>query len=117
MKYKLVNAKTFETVTYADEPIQFGGEWGSVDTEGNPLYVWGENIPLPSEILAETKAEKLAEVKAKLTDTDYKCLKFVDGDLTEEEYALVKEQRHKYREAYNSIEAATTVDEVNAVSY
>jgi hypothetical protein len=63
------------------------------------------------------KAEKLAEIKALLADTDYKCLKFADGALTAEEYAETKAQRATYRAAYNQIEAATTLDEINAVTY
>lgn len=84
-----------------------------------------ENIPQPEpepeptaeEILASAKATKLAQIKQLLAETDYKCLKFVDGDLTTEDYAEIKARRASLRAAYNTIEAATTLDEVNAVIY
>lgn len=40
--------------------------------------------------------------KQLLTDSDYKCLKYAEGALTDAEYAPVKEQRQKWR---NEIEA------------
>ena len=48
---------------------------------------------------------QIALKKAELASTDYKCLKFVDGALTEEEYAPIKAQRAKLREEINELEA------------
>lgn len=59
-------------------------------------------IPAPTE--AETNAVKIAQLKAELSATDYKCLKYVDGALTEEEYAEVKKYRASLREQINQLE-------------
>lgn len=67
--------------------------------------------------LANAKTAKQNRIKALLTATDYKCLKFVDGDLSAEEYAAVKAYRTALRTAYNAVEAATTVEEVEAVTW
>lgn len=36
---------------------------------------------------------KIEELKTELCETDYKCLKFADGALSEDEYAPVRERR------------------------
>lgn len=40
----------------------------------------------------------LAKAKKRLRETDYLALKFIDGELTEEEYAPTREERKKLRE-------------------
>jgi hypothetical protein len=72
--------------------------------------------PTETEKLTALKQEKLSILKQKLADTDYKQSKFIDGDLTEEEYAETKEQRALWRSAYNRIETAETITEVTAIS-
>ena len=45
-----------------------------------------------------TNEEKIAELKKKLFETDYKALKFIEGELTGEEYEPIKQQRKAWRE-------------------
>ena len=52
----------------------------------------------------EIKAQKIAELKAELASTDYKCLKYVDGALSEEEYAEVRKHRAELRARINELE-------------
>lgn len=59
-------------------------------------------IPAPTE--EELNAIKIEQLKAELSATDYKCLKYVDGALTEEEYAEVKKYRANLREQINQLE-------------
>lgn len=47
---------------------------------------------------------KIDELKKKLQKTDYKCLKYVDGALSKEEYEEVKELRQSYRDEINRLE-------------
>ena len=81
-------------------------------------YVNGQYIEMtPSELAEmeaerivyesspEFKAQKIAELKAELSATDYKALKFMEGWLTEEEYAPVKAERQKIRDRINELEA------------
>lgn len=44
-------------------------------------------------------------LKQKLADTDYKALKFAEGELTAEEYAPVREERRALRAKINTLEA------------
>lgn len=48
---------------------------------------------------------KIDELKKKLQETDYKCLKYVDGALSKEEYEEVKKLRQSYRDEINKLEA------------
>ena len=59
-------------------------------------------IPAPTE--EELNANRIAQLKAELSATDYKCLKYVDGALTEEEYAEVKKYRADLRKQINELE-------------
>ena len=54
----------------------------------------------------ETVEDKIAKLKGELASTDYKCLKYVDGALTESEYAEVKAYRAELREQINELEGS-----------
>ena len=49
----------------------------------------------------EAKIEKLKKL---LSDTDYMCLKHMDGALTDAEYAKTKSQRQAWRDEINQLE-------------
>lgn len=53
----------------------------------------------------ELNAMEIERLKAELSATDYKCLKYVDGALTDEEYAEVKAYRAELRARINELEA------------
>ena len=61
----------------------------------------GELISATDVIL---KQNRILELKELLAKTDYLCLKFTDGALSEEEYAPVRKQRQAYRDEINEIE-------------
>ena len=47
---------------------------------------------------------EIVNLKNKLRATDYKALKFAEGELTVSEYAPVKEERRKLRAEINALE-------------
>lgn len=53
--------------------------------------------------LAEKKRALIA-AKRELAETDYKTLKFVDGKLSEEDYAPIRAQRQALRDRINALE-------------
>lgn len=57
-------------------------------------------IPYTTAELAE---KRIAELKQKLFDTDYRAIKFAEGELTEEEYAPYREERRAWRKEINSL--------------
>ena len=57
------------------------------------------------EASPEYKAHRIAELKAQLAATDYKCLKYMEGWLTDTEYAPIKAERQTLRDEINALEA------------
>lgn len=56
--------------------------------------------------------EKIAEInalKSLLQGTDYKCMKFAEGAMSEEEFAPVREQRAAWRERINELETSESL--------
>ena len=43
-------------------------------------------------------------LKEQLAETDYKALKFIDGEFTEKEYAPIRKERKNYRIKINELE-------------
>ena len=50
--------------------------------------------------------KEINELKKKLSDTDYKAIKYSEGWLTDKEYAEVKAQREEWRKRINKLEAS-----------
>jgi len=62
-------------------------------------------VPYTEEELAVKNAEKrINELKGLLSSTDYKAIKFAEGELTEEEYAETRTLRRSYRAEINELE-------------
>ena len=48
---------------------------------------------------------KILELKEKLKESDYKAIKFAEGELTAKEYASTKAERKAWRKQINKLEA------------
>ena len=64
-----------------------------------------EVVEIPPLSQSELNAMEIERLKCELVNTDYKCLKYVDGALTDEEYAEVKAYRAELRAKINKLEA------------
>lgn len=51
-----------------------------------------------------TKSKRIRELKAKLKETDYKAIKFGEGEIPLSEYNTIREQRRRWREEINTLE-------------
>lgn len=49
--------------------------------------------------------QRIAELKSKLAETDYRAIKYAEGALTEAEYAETKAQRTAWRDEINQLES------------
>ena len=58
-----------------------------------------------SMILIEKYQSEIIELKKYLSDTDYKAIKFAEGEITESDYQEVKTQRHDARARINELES------------
>lgn len=63
--------------------------------------VWYDLIETEEHI----KQTEIAELKQQLADTDYKAIKYAEGQITEEEYSETKEQRQAWRDRINELES------------
>jgi hypothetical protein len=52
-----------------------------------------------------TPEMQIAELKQKLSDTDYQAIKYAEGWLSEEEYTPIKAQRQLWRDEINKLES------------
>ena len=52
----------------------------------------------------ESKFVEIQELKAKLGSTDYKLFKYLEGELSEEEYQETKSKRQEWRTRINQLE-------------
>lgn len=68
-------------------------------------------------VLAQAKTTKESQIQALLDQTNTQCLLYLEGNITEAKYANMKSARAAWAAAITSIEACTTVDAVNAVTY
>lgn len=57
------------------------------------------------EKLIEQYQSEIVELKKYLSDTDYKAIKFAEGEITESDYQEVKLQRHNARVRINELES------------
>ena len=57
------------------------------------------------EKLIEQYQSEIVELKKYLADTDYKAIKFAEGEITESDYREVKSQRHDARARINELES------------
>ena len=64
-----------------------------------------------SMILVEQYQAEIIELKKYLSDTDYKAIKFAEGEITESDYQEVKSQRHDARVRINELESL--IEELN----
>lgn len=56
--------------------------------------------------------DKIANVKSKLSQTDYQAIKYFEGFISETDYAPIKAQRQAWRDEINALEAELGSKEV-----
>ena len=57
---------------------------------------------------------EISRLKSELHKTDYKAIKFAEGELSAEEYALIRLERRAWRDEINLLEAEIAVIKNNA---
>ena len=67
--------------------------------------------------LAAAQNTKITILQGLLTRTDYQAIKYAEGVITATQFANLKAARIAWRTAIDTIQACTTVDAVNAVTY
>ena len=70
----------------------------NVDVENN--RIWYELEEKPNHIIER----QIIALKNNLSNTDYKAIKYAEGQITEEDYAPIKAQRQSWRDEINRLE-------------
>ena len=73
----------------------------------NGYYYPKELCPMKTEedLLKDQYRLEITQLKKALSDTDYKAIKYAEGQISEEEYASVRAERQGYRNRINELEA------------
>ena len=73
----------------------------------NGYYYPKELCPMKTEedLLKDQYRLEITQLKKQLSDTDYKAIKFAEGQISESEYASVRAERQSYRDRINELEA------------
>lgn len=82
-------------------------QYGIIVEDIQPDITFHIFLPYENEDDIARKAEILS-CKESLTNTDYKTQKYIEGQLTDEEWATVKAQRQAWRDRINELEALIT---------
>ena len=56
-------------------------------------------------ISKENAIKEISQLKKQLSDTDYKAIKYAEGQISESDYASVRAERQGYRDRINELEA------------
>ena len=92
---------SIDEIDNVEKPKKYGYETIIVRDEINKIAFFK---------LVEREEHKEIEVlKKKLAETDYLTLKYMEGQLTEEEFTPIKEQRQACRNRINELEAELEV--------
>ena len=80
------------------------------DTQQSDINGWTyckDVCPMKTEqdLLKDQYRLEITQLKKQLSDTDYKAIKYAEGQISEEEYASVRTERQGYRDRINELEA------------
>ena len=66
-----------------------------------------ELCPMKTEedLLKDQYRLEITQLKKQLSDSDYKAIKFAEGQINESEYSAIRELRQGYRDRINELEA------------
>ena len=72
----------------------------------NGFYYPKELCPMKTEedLLKDEYRIEIQQLKKQLSDTDYKAIKYAEGQINESEYASVRAERQGYRDRINYLE-------------
>ena len=80
------------------------------DTQQSDINGWTykkELCPMKTEEdhLRDQYRIEITQLKKQLSDTDYKAIKYAEGQISESEYSAIRELRQGYRDRINELEA------------
>ena len=108
MKIKILDEYSYQTFPIVENMVELPKEDLAKIGNGYKFDLATKTIVVDTEYQKEKEQEeianKIAELKIKLEQTDYKTIKYVEGYITEEQYIPIKEQRQLWRDEINKLE-------------
>lgn len=108
MKIKILNEYGYQSFPIVDgmveaneEDLKLIGVGKKFDLSTNTIV---EDTTYQERKEQEENQARISELKSKLSQTDYKAIKYAEGQLTEEEYAPIKAQRQAWRDEINQLQ-------------
>lgn len=92
--------ENFDLTAYSSAAEWCNNNGATIEDKGE----YYEVVEIPATTQEERNAMEVEQLKAELASTDYKCLKYVDGALSDEEYAEVRSYRAELRARINELE-------------
>lgn len=99
-----------DVIWVIDKP---GQDYVPAKVENVPIQVY---VPYSEEYLFQQKRTKLRnQLEERLTHSDYKVLKFLEGAISEGEFTSIKSQRQQWRDLINKIRQAKNLEELELI--
>ena len=100
-EYEVINEKDGVITEYIVSKVNYDGK-NYVRTTTEKILVYVEYTD--AELHKMAVEARISELKSFLAATDYQAIKYAEGELTEEEYLPIKEQRASWRKEINELE-------------
>jgi hypothetical protein len=100
--------KPLSDLSAYSEAAAWCNENGAMIEDKGDFY---EVVEIPEPTAEEIKANRIAELKRLLADTDYAVIKIAEGEATKEEYAETLANRRAWRIEINDLEAEENPEE------
>lgn len=71
---------------------------------GQQLLSYTQTQEYQMKLATYNKQLQIAQLKKQLADTDYQAIKYAEGQISEQDYASIKEQRQAWRDEINELE-------------
>lgn len=108
MKIKILYEYSYQSFPIVDGMVEVNEEDLKLIGLGKKFDLTTNSIVEDTEYQSRKEQEenqaRISELKALLSQTDYKAIKYAEGLLTEEEYAPIKAQRQAWRDEINQLE-------------
>ena len=95
--YYYKNGNTLLDSKHQLDETEIGNYVEITEEEYNAFYSQQNNRGNHNQTEIDIKRKEIAELQRLLDSSDYKQHEFDDGEITEEEYAPIKAQRHSWR--------------------
>lgn len=116
----IINKKTKAIQTRSDKPNEnwLNEDWVCISDDSEFATTIIENYPNIDIIIENDKVisvtpnkiKEIIDLKQKLAETDYQAIKYAEGQIGEEEYRPIREQRQAWRDKINELEAELEVE-------